>query len=280
MSFHNTIRQFPSGLAATLATTLTAALVVMLMAGQAGATSDAACQAFANQTGWETGRWVDKGGGKGYCTTSGKYNQSNDQTQVQNDVRARFNHPQARAVYYGTPPAETGAATASKSGNQICIAMPSQEPKLTGRGNLKRVGVYGGDGYHDSGVVLTASGSGWGAFLHFGDMSIDRGRQCVNAKGRLQNAVVGTEFPVSLRVKTVWWIVDATDPNYNCTQSLGGGHDGVNPLPPSPGYVRDSIQGRCLQRHYTFRKMSHCAGAGDSGAAAAASCRIWVQVVD
>ncbi len=34
-------------------------------------------------------------------------------------------------MYYGTPPAEMGTATASIGSGMICITMPSQEPKLT-----------------------------------------------------------------------------------------------------------------------------------------------------
>ncbi len=256
-----------------LVMTFAAALVAMVMAAPVAASNDATCDDAAKLAGWASGYWDNTAQ---VCRTRYPYNPP---TPSQSEIEAneRRNHSDARAVYYGTPPDETGTATASIGSNEICITFPPQEPKLTGQGRIKTVGVHGGDGYHDSGVVLTESGNAWGAFLHFGDMWLDRGRQCISAKGRLQNAVAGTEFPVELRPKTAGRIVDATDPNRNCAQRTQTTDRNLN-IVPDPGFVGDSTQGRCGQRHYTFRKMAHCAGAGESENQSAGSCRIWVMV--
>ena len=252
-----------------------AALVATVMAAPVMASNDATCDDAAKLAGWANGYWDNTAQ---VCRTRYPYNPP---TPSQQEIEAdgRRSHPDARAVYYGTPPAETGTATASIASGMICITFPTQETKLTGQADIKRVGVHGGDGYHDSGVILTEGGSGFGAFIHFGDMYIDRGMQCVSAKGRLANAVPGTEFPVALRPKDAGRIVDATDPNRNCAQRTQTTDRNLN-IVPDPGFVRDSTQGRCGQRHYTFRKMAHCAGAGDARSQSAGSCRIWVMVED
>ena len=246
--------------------TLAAALAALVVAAPVAASNNAVCQDIANNTGWQTGTWIAD---DNRCRMSGRNVQQQQQIEQADERRS---HPDARAVYYGIPPAETGTATASIGNNQICITFPNQPSELTGQGNIRRVGVHGGDGYHDSGVVLTERGDAYGEFLHFGDMFIDRGRQCVSAKGRLANAAPGTDFPVSLRVKTVGRKMDATDPNRNCAQqaSVRGGL--------VPAFAREQIQGRCGQWHYTFRKEAHCAGAGETASLSASSCRIWVSV--
>ncbi|MCY4222940.1 MAG: hypothetical protein OXD35_14990 [Thiotrichales bacterium] len=250
-----------------------AALVATLVAAPVWASNDATCDDAAKLAGWASGYWDNTAQ---VCRTRYPYNPP---TPSQQEIEAdeRRSHSDARAVYYGTPPAEIGAATASIGSGMICITFPPQESKLTGQENIKRVGVYGGDGYHDSGVVLTEGGSGFGAFIHFGDMFIDKGRQCIYAKGRLMNAGVGAEFPISLRVRNAGRIVDATNPSRNCAQRNHTTDRNLN-IVPDPGFVRDSAQGRCGQRHYTFRKMAHCAGAGDAQSQSAGSCRIWVRV--
>ena len=247
--------------------TLAAALMAMVVAAPVAANSNAVCQDIANNTGWNTGTWDAT---DNRCVMSDRNVQQQQQIEQADERR---NHPDAYAVYYGTPPAESGMATAYKSRNEICITFPVQEPKLTGQDNIKRVGVHGGVGYHDSGVVLTENGSGFGAFIHFGDMFIDRGRQCISAKGRLANAVSGTEFPVALRPRTAWRIVDATNPGMNCVQSTGTRAGAIN-----PAFLRQQAQGQCGQRHFTFSKKAHCAGAGESANLSAGSCRIWVEV--
>ena len=269
--------------------TLAAALAATMVAAPVAASDDAVCQDIANNTGWNTGTWI---AADNRCRMSGRNVQQQQQIEQADERR---NHPNARAVYYGTPPAGSGTATASIERNEICITFPIQPSELTGQNDIRRVGVYGGDGYHDSGVALTDSGSkivsggaqgtsrdggirqsvrsNSGSFLHFGDMSIDGGRQCVSAKGRLANAVPRTEFPVELRPKTAGRIVDATNPGMNCQQSTGTRTGGTN-----PAFLSQKAQGRCGQRHFTFRNEAHCAGAGGSGNSSAASCRIWVRV--
>ncbi len=269
MSFHDTIRQFPSRLAATLATTLAAALMATLIAAPVWATSNAYCQ--------EHGRKLyDAGVGNtlGTTTTGNPLNSkwtgtrcyhdgqfASDNEARQNEANNRFDHPDARAVYYGNPPAEYDAARGLIGQNQICITFPNQPPELTARDNIKRVGVHGGDGYHDSGVVLTESGRASGSFLHFGDVSIDGGSRCVSARGRLANAVPGTGFPVELRVKTAGRRVDATNPGMRCPQSTV-----VSALDT---WQSTTGAGQCLQWHYTFRNMPHCVGAGGGGGSSA-----------
>ena len=248
-------------------TRIAAALVASMMASPVMASSNAVCQDIANNTGWNTGTWDAT---DNRCVMSSR---NVDQQQQIEQADERRSHPDANAVYYGTPPAESGMATAYIGRNEICITFPVQEPKLTGQGDIKLVGVHGGVGYHDSGVVLTENGSGFGAFIHFGDMYIDRGSQCISAKGRLANAVPGTEFPVALRPRSAGWIVDATNPGMNCVQSTGSRAGATN-----PAFLRQQAQGECGQRHFTFRKMAHCAGAGESGNLIAGSCRIWVVV--
>ena len=271
--------------------TVAAALAATMVAAPVAASNNATCDDAAKLAGWASGYWDDTAQ---VCRTHYPYNPP---TPSQQEINAneRRNHPNARAVYYGTPPAETRIATASIERNEICITFPIQPSELTGQNDIRRVGVYGGDGYHDSGVALTDSGSkivsggaqgtsrdggirqsvrsNSGSFLHFGDMSIDGGRQCVSAKGRLANAVPGTEFPVELRPKTAGRIVDATNPGMNCQQSTGTRTGGTN-----PAFLSQKAQGRCGQRHFTFRNEAHCAGAGGSGNSSAASCRIWVRV--
>ncbi|MCY4256427.1 MAG: hypothetical protein OXE51_09995 [Gammaproteobacteria bacterium] len=239
------------------------------------ASNNETCDEAAKLAGWASGYWDDTAQ---VCRTRYPYNPP---TPSQSEIEAneRRSHADARAVYYGTPPAETGTATASIRNNQICITFPAPPSELTGQGGIRTVGVHGGDGYHDSGVVLTESGNTWGTFLHFGDMWLDRGRQCIPAQGRLANAVAGTDFPVELRPKSAGRIVDATDPNRNCAQRTQTIDRNLN-IVPDLGFVRDSTQGRCGQRHYTFRKMAHCAGAGGSENQSAGSCRIWVTVAD
>ncbi len=246
---------------------LAAALVATMMASPVMASSNAVCQDIANNTGWRTGTWDDT---DGRCVMSGRNVQQQQQIEQADERRS---HPDANAVYYGTPPAETGTATASIGQNQICIMFPTQPSDLTGQGNIKLVDVHGGVGYHDSGVVLTENGSGFGAFIHFGDMYIDRGRQCISAKGRLANAELGTGFPVALRPRSAGRIVDATNPGMNCVQSTGSRAGATN-----PAFLAQQARGQCGQRHFTFRKMAHCAGAGESGNLSAGSCRIWVVV--
>ncbi|MCY4153075.1 MAG: hypothetical protein OXE94_12700 [Aestuariivita sp.] len=255
--------------------TLVAGLVATTMiAAPVAASNDATCDDAAKLAGWASGYWDNTAQ---VCRTRYPYNPPTTPSQQEINADNRRSNPDARAVYYGTPPDETGTATASIGSGMICITFPGQEPKLTGRNNIKRVGVHGGDGYHDSGVVLTESGDAYGKFLHFGYMYIDRAMQCVSARGRLANAVPGTEFPIELRPMSAGLIVDATDPNRNCAQRTQTTDRDLNII-PDPGFVRDSTQGRCGQWHYTFRKMAHCAGAGGSENPSAGSCRIWVSV--
>ena len=111
-----------------------------------------------------------------------------------------------------------------------------------------------------------------GRFLHFGDMRLDRGSQCVSAKGRLANAVAGTELPVELRPKSAGRIVDATSPSMNCGQPAVAGGNVI------PAFPTNQAQGQCGQRHHTFRKEPHRAGAG--GSRSAVGCRIMVRVLN
>ena len=255
--------------------TLAAALAATVIAAPVWASNDATCDDAAKLAGWASGYWDNTAQ---VCRTRYPYNPPTP-SQSEIEANGRHNHPDARAVYYGMPPAETGTATASIGQNQICIRFPDQPSELTGQDKIRIVGVYGGDGYHDSGVALTESGNAYGKFLHFGDMLIDRGRQCVSAKGRLANLDPntdrGAEFPVSLRVKNPGRIVDATNPGMNCQQSTGTRTGGTN-----SAFLSQEAQGRCGQRHFTFRNEAHCAGAGGSGNSSAASCRIWVMVQD
>ncbi|MCY4338308.1 MAG: hypothetical protein OXD47_05850 [Gammaproteobacteria bacterium] len=244
--------------------------MLAVLAAPAGATSDSYCQeqarklvqAGAGNTNPANSRWTGA-----RCYHEGQFNSENENTQ--NIEAARRNHPEARAVYYGTPPAEMGAATASIGRNQICITMPSQESKLTSRHRLREIEVYGGDGNYNADVVLTDNGSNYGSFLHFGDIRLGAGMQCVPGKGRFQNAVVGTEFPISLRPKLVGARIDASNPNHDCNQ---GGSSSTQEM----RRASERAQGRCLQWHYAFRRMPHCAASG--GSLAAVSCRIWVTV--
>jgi len=208
------------------------------------------------------------------CYHDGQYISDNEAEQ--DAAENRRNHPEAKAVYYGTPPAETGTATASKGSGQICITMPAQDSRLTTRHNLRQIGVYGTEGNYNPDVSLSVGATPTrpgGNFLHFGNIRLEGGTHCVSGRGRFQNAMTGSEFPVSLQPATVGANIDASDPNTACEQSA------TNTITRAV-IVRNIGNGQCLQRHYAFRKMAHCAGAGASGALDAASCRIWVMVED
>ncbi|MCY4168490.1 MAG: hypothetical protein OXE82_09460 [Rhodobacter sp.] len=249
--------------------TLAAALVAMLMAAPVAASSDAVCQDIANNTGWRTGTWI---AADNRCRMSGRNVQQQQQIE---QADARRSHPEARAVYYGTPPGANDAATASIGRNQICINMPPQESKLTSKFGLRDIEVYGADGgyrregeyWHDPVTGQREDGiqSGFGQYVHLGTIQLQPGEHCVSGKGRIPES----EFPISLRPKMPQARVDATNPDLNCMQTQ----------PRADTRLQDQWNmGRCMQTHVAFRKMSHCAGLGEATAPAAASCRIWVTV--
>ena len=245
-----------------------AALAATLVAAPVGASNNAVCQDIADNTGWRTGTWNQR---DTRCVMSGRLTQQQADIEAADALR---DHPEARAVYYGTPPAEMGTAEASIGSGMICITMPGQEPKLTTRRQFRTIEVYGGGGNHNPDVSVTESGQDYGHFLGFGQIQLQSGRQCVNGHGRFANAMVGSEFPVSLRPREIGRIVDATDPGRRCLQQLSQGGAGS-----TASQIAQMASGRCLQRHYAFRKEAHCAGGGETAALEAASCRIWVQVV-
>ena len=221
-------------------TRIAAALVASMTASPVMASSDAVCQDIANNTGWNTGTWNAT---DSRCVMSGRNVRQQQQIEQADGYR---NHPDARAVYYGTPPAANGAATASMGSGMICINMPSQDPKLTRRYELQWVNVRGN-------------------FTSVGRIDRDQGRQCIPGGWLFRNATVGSEFPVTLSPGSIGARIDATDPNMYCTQTQPANSTGVG----------DEIaDGRCLQWHYGFRKLSHCIGNGP----VAVSCRIWVEV--
>ncbi len=266
--------------------TLAAALVAMLMAAPVWATSNAYCAQQARNINQANGgvqttdpnlaKWTGT-----RCVFEGQYQASDLEADNWNDrvdqADERRNRPDARAVYYGTPPAERGQHDASIGRNEICINIPSPPSQLTTGGRLRKIDVYAGDitregeYWQDPVKGQSAPGiqSGLGHYVLFGTIELYQGMECVTAKGKLQGAVQGTEFPVELRPQEPERRVDATDPNFNCAQTQPNN---------DPTLSNQWNIGQCLQTHVAFRKMSHCAGLDGTHVQSAASCRIWVRV--
>jgi len=232
-------------------------LMMTLAAAPVAASSDAVCQDIANNTGWRTGTWI---AADNRCRMSGRNVQQQQQIEQADERRS---HPEARAVYYGTPPNGSGTAKASIRSGMICIDMPPQEPKLTSKFGLRDIEVYGADGGYTregeywqdpvKGEGVDGIQSGSGQYVRLGRIPLQHGLHCVPGKGRFANADAGSEFPISLRPKMPQARVDATDPDFPCAQTQPGNTRPIN---------NQWNMGRCMQTHVAFMKMSHCAGLG------------------